>query len=91
VSDAVRVGPVLEAGAVTDAVVAVLRAHNPGLALEDRGAYVRILAPSPCVLPRDAVERALGAPFPLPGALELIMPSFKGRLAIDEATARWTA
>jgi hypothetical protein len=83
------VGPVLEAGATADAIVSVLRARHPELTTIDRGSYVRVLVPRRCELHADAVARALGRPFKLPGDLELVMPSFKGSFSVTEDAAVW--
>jgi hypothetical protein len=85
------VGPVLARGALCDAVLRALEEENPRLACVDRGAYVRVYVPVRCVLPRAAVERHTGQPFRLPGDLEGIMPSFKGRLRMTEDEAVWEA
>ena len=37
------------------------------------------------------VGEELGRPFHLPGDLESIMPSFKGRLVLSEERAEWSA
>jgi len=84
------VGPVLEAGEVADAVIAAIREHNEHVTVRDRGAYVRVLVPRCCILRRDAIERALGRPFALPGDLERMMPSFQGRLTMDDDQAEWS-
>ena len=84
------VGPVLESGPVGEAIVAAIRATNPGVVVVDRGSYLRVLVPGRCELSRLAVEERLGRPFRLPGDLERAMPSFKGRLAIGEDGATWT-
>ena len=83
------VGPVLEAGAVADAITAAIRELNAGVELLDRGAYVRVLVPQRCSVTRAAIERALGAMFRLPGDLELVMPSFQGRFTVTEDEAIW--
>jgi hypothetical protein len=83
------VGPVLEAGATTAAVVAALRAANPGVELLDRGAYLRVVVPGRCLLRREDVERELGHGFRLPVDLEAIMPSFAGRFTVDDDEATW--
>jgi hypothetical protein len=70
-------------------VVECLLEANPGAVLVDRGAYLRVLAPQPCVLPRTAVEQRTGQPFRLPVDLELMMPSFKGRLSVTDEAVRW--
>lgn len=84
-----RVGPILQAGRVADAVLAALRALNAEVEAIDRGAYVRVLVPGRCRLTRAAVEDALGAPFRFPADLEAIMPSFQGHLRIDEDEVSW--
>jgi hypothetical protein len=86
-----EVGPVLHAGAAAAAVIDVIRATNEGARVEDRGGYLRVLVPGTCKLERAAVERALGRAFSLPGDLERIMPSFRGRFVVDEDQARWEA
>jgi toluene monooxygenase system ferredoxin subunit len=83
------VGPVLEVGDVSNAIVAVLRESNAGVVVEDRGSYVRVLVPDRCRLSRDLVERALGRSFHLPADLELCMVSFKGNLTMSAEEAIW--
>jgi hypothetical protein len=85
------VGPVLEAGAAGAAVVAAIRKLNQNVTLEDRGSYVRVLAFRRCVVTREAIEAETGQPFTLPGDLECVMPSFKGRFLVNEDQATWTA
>lgn len=85
------VGPVLEAGEAARAVVAAIRDLNPGVEVRDRGAYLRVQAPRRCVVTREAIERSLGRPFELPGDLECLMPSFKGRFQVSDAQASWTS
>jgi toluene monooxygenase system protein D len=83
------VGPVLAAGGVAEAVIAALRRRNRGLVVENRGAYLRAVAPGRCVLRRADVEEALGRRFVLPRELETVMPSFHGRLAFTAEGAEW--
>jgi toluene monooxygenase system protein D len=85
------VGPVLEAGEIGDAIIAVLHEQHPDLEVHDRGAYKRVLAPGTCLLRREAVERRLGRPFRLPGDLELVMPAFRGRIFIADDHVVWRA
>jgi hypothetical protein len=40
---------------------------------------------------RRGIEAALGRPVQLPADLELCMPSFRGRLRIDDERATWEA
>lgn len=84
------VGPVLDAGEVADAVVAAIQDLNDSAIAVDEGAYLRVKVPGRCVVTRAAIERRLGRPFQLPGDLEKIMPSFKGRMRCDEREASWT-
>ncbi|MDY7105090.1 MAG: MmoB/DmpM family protein [Actinomycetota bacterium] len=84
-----RVGPVLRAGRLGEAVAAAVSRGDGGVEIEDRGGYLRVTAPPPCVVRRDAVEEELGEPFALPGDLERVMPSFRGRLVLSEEEARW--
>jgi hypothetical protein len=83
------VGPVLQPGGMTDAVIAALRDLNPGADVIDRGGYVRVLAPGPCRLTCASVEHHSGSPFRLPGDLESIMSAFKGKLRMTDEEARW--
>jgi toluene monooxygenase system ferredoxin subunit len=83
------VGPVLQAVPLGTAIVEALRALNPDARVVDRGAYLRVLCIRRCVLTRAAVEERTGAPFRLPGDLELVMSSFKGRLTVSDEEARW--
>lgn len=85
------VGPVLQAGPVSEALIAAIRELNTEVEVIDRGAYLRVLAPGPCRVGRAAVERHRGAPFHFPGDLELVMSSFKGRLTLSEEEASWDA
>jgi toluene monooxygenase system protein D len=83
------VGPVLTPGPLTDAVVAAIRALNPEAAVVDRGAYLRVLVPRTCRLQAALVEQIGKRAFRLPADLEMIMPSFRGRLRLGEGEAVW--
>jgi hypothetical protein len=83
------VGPILTSGNVADAVIAAIEALNERVVVIDRGAYRRVLAPSPCRVTAQAVETYLGREFQLPQDLEMVMNSFKGRLEINEQEAVW--
>ena len=85
-----RVGPVLSADVDGRAVLAAIRGLNPGVEVVDRGSYWRVLARHRCVVTRQAIEQALGGPFRLPGDLERVMPSFKGRFSVDRDQAAWS-
>jgi hypothetical protein len=88
-----RVGPVLIPGASSEAVIAVIRERYPDTVVEDRGSYLRVSRLAVCELARADVEARLGESFPLPSALEAIMPSFQGRLEVshDRVVWRWRA
>jgi MmoB/DmpM family protein len=89
--NALEVGPVLTSGVAADAVVLAIREENAEVRVDEHAGYLRVLVPGRCTLSASAVARALGRPFVLPRDLELIMPSFKGRLHIDHAAAVWEA
>ncbi len=83
------VGPVLIDGEEGRAVAAAIARANALARIIQRGGYVRVAAPSPCVVARSDVEQELGRPFSLRGDLERAMTSFRGRLQLDEEVARW--
>jgi toluene monooxygenase system protein D len=83
------VGPVLQAGEVADAIIAVIRMLNPRVDVIDRGAYLRVLVPNECRITRRLLEEHLGRPFRLPGDLESVMSSFKGTFRVSEEEATW--
>ena len=84
------VGPVLQNCEEAAAVIEAIRGMNPDVLVQDRGAYLRVLVPHRCVVTREAIGKALGRPFRLPGDLEVIMPSFKGELRLSEEDAVWS-
>ena len=85
------VGPVLENNDTARAVIEAMREAAPQLEVQDRGSYLRVLAPGRCAVKRSAVERRLGRPFRLPGDLEALMPSFKGAFEVTSDEAAWSA
>ena len=84
------VGPVLTSGRVADAIDVAIREENPDAQVTDRGSYLRVLVPRRCRVTRVAIEAALSHPFHLPGDLELVMPSFRGRFYVSEDQACWS-
>ena len=86
---ATSVGPVLTKGRRADAVVAAIRELNAETEVVDRGAYLRVYVPFCCTVTRQAIEKHAGEAFLFPTDLEMIMPSFKGRLALTEEVAVW--
>ena len=83
------VGPVLQTGAVADAVIAAIKQLNAAAVVVDRGAYRRVLVPRQCLVTRAVMEEHLGRSVHLPGALETVMPAFKGRFTVCEDSATW--
>lgn len=81
------VGPIVRSGPLAEAVIDAIADDNPGsdVLVVDRGDYVRIHTTRTCHLTRASLQRHLGRPFEL-AALEIEMPSFKGRLRtrVDE-------
>jgi len=83
------VGPVLIPGPVTNAIIAVIRDRHPMAVVMDRGSYLRVLVPGRCSLGRASVEAVLRQPFRLPGDLERVMTSFRGRFQVSTEEASW--
>jgi toluene monooxygenase system protein D len=83
------VGPVLQVGALTNAIVDAIRDLNDEVIVVDRGAYLRVLAPQSCIVTRVGIERRLGRPVRFPGELETVMASFKGALRLTQDEAVW--
>jgi hypothetical protein len=86
-----QVGPVLSASELGRAVLSAIERLNPGARVLDRGAYYRVLAQTPCVLTRRAVEEITGQAFALPADLEQVMPAFQGFLRLTEDGVEWRA
>ena len=84
-----HVGPVLQAGALANAIVAAIRDLNKEVTVLDRGAYLRVLAPQSCVVTRAAIEKHLGRPVRFPGELETVMSAFKGAIRLTQDEAVW--
>jgi hypothetical protein len=83
------VGPILTGGLLARAVAAAICELNPGASVDDRGSYMRISAVGSCAVTRAAIEAHVGGPFELPGDLERVMPSFRGRLSITKDSVKW--
>jgi len=83
------VGPVLIKGVIADAVWTAIQQLNPAAEVSDRGAYLRISAPTRCVLTSEAVTAALGRSFRMPADLDAIMCSFRGELSLSHERAIW--
>jgi toluene monooxygenase system protein D len=84
-----HVGPVLQAGALTNAIIAAIRDLNGEVTVVDRGAYLRVLAPRTCIVTRVSIEKHLGRPVRFPGELETVMSAFKGAIRLTQDEAVW--
>lgn len=84
------VGPVLSKGRQADAVIAAIRELNRDTDVVDRGAYFRVSVPGTCRVTRAAIEKHVGEPFVFPSDLEMIMPSFQGRLSFEDDVVTWS-
>ena len=85
-----HVGPVFTDHPHAQAVLEAIRRLNPSVEIHNRGSYVRVLAPRRCRVTRSAVEDILRQPFAFRAELEIMMPSFKGRMRLDDDEAVWT-
>ena|SRR5438067_412273 len=84
-----HVGPVLQPGALTNAIVSAIRDINSEVIVVDRGAYLRVLAPRTCMVTRIGIEKHLGRPMRFPGELETVMSAFKGAIRLTQDEAVW--
>jgi toluene monooxygenase system protein D len=84
-----HVGPVLQAGALSSAIVAAIQDLNSDVIVVDRGAYLRVLAPRTCMVTRVSIEKHLRRPMRFPGELETVMSAFKGAMRLTEDEAVW--
>lgn len=84
-----KVGPVLQAGQTGEAIVDAIRQENEDVEVQDHGSYFRVLVPGRCSVTKQAIEAALGREFRMPGELEGLMSSFKGRVHLSEDEAVW--
>ncbi|HEV3191399.1 MAG TPA: MmoB/DmpM family protein, partial [Polyangiaceae bacterium] len=84
------VGPVLIGRSGGHAVLEAIRRLNPSVEIHERGSYTRVLAPRRCMVTRSAIEDILGQSFDFRAELEIMMPSFKGRMRLDDDEAVWT-
>ena len=85
------VGPVIRSGDIAEAVIDAVEADNPDqdVVVLDRGDYLRIHTTRECRLTRASLARFLGRPYEL-AALEIDMPSFKGRLRTRTEEYVWS-
>lgn len=76
-----RVGPVMRAGEIAEAVKEAVIIDNPAKAIlvEDMTAYVRIFTDNEMIITRATMAACLGRPF-LMQELEINLSSFAGRI-----------
>jgi toluene monooxygenase system protein D len=84
-----HVGPVLQVGVLSEAIVAAIRDLNTDVEVIDRGGYLRVLVPHRCVVTRSAIEKYMGRSVRFPGELETVMSAFKGTLKLTGDEAVW--
>lgn len=88
-SDAESVGPVLQATPFARMVVSAILGENEQVAVQDEGAYLRVLSPRICRLSRAALEAVTGVTVRFPGELEVVMSSFTGVMQLTEYDVVW--
>ncbi len=76
-----RVGPVLRASDMTEAIVDAAREDNPGkqIRVDDKGAYVRVDTEGELIIRRATLESNLGRPYTM-SEFEITLGSFAGRI-----------
>lgn len=84
------VGPVLIASELSNQIIMAIKQLNPKAEIIQRGAYFRVLVPELCRLTKQAVEEITDNSFILPDSLELVMPSFKGKLSCTSEEVTWS-
>ncbi len=85
-----RVGPVMRAGELAEAVAEAAREDNPGkeIRVDDKRAYLRIDTDDEMIIRRTTIEQALGRPFNMP-ELEIDLSSFAGRIQTNPDYVRF--
>jgi toluene monooxygenase system protein D len=83
------VGPVLQSTPFARTVISAIRDENEQVAVQDEGAYLRVLVPRICRLSRAGLEAATGADVRFPGELEVVMSSFTGVMELTEDGVVW--
>jgi toluene monooxygenase system protein D len=83
------VGPVLHATPFARTVISAIRDENEQVAVQDEGAYLRVLVPRICRLSRAGLEAATGVAVRFPGELEVVMSSFAGVIQMTEDDVVW--
>jgi toluene monooxygenase system protein D len=85
-----KVGPVLRAGELADAIVEAMIEDNPGRRIEvlDKRAYLRVEVEGECIVRRATIEKMVGRPFRLQ-EIETVLGSFAGQIETTEETVRF--
>src|ERR1700733_7228427 len=87
VDSSLRVGPVLQAGGVSDAIIAAIKDLNQDVLVVNRGAYLRVLVPQKRVVTKSGIEKHLGRSFRFPAGLETVLSAFKGAVPRTDSEA----
>ncbi|CAB3393607.1 MmoB/DmpM family protein [Kyrpidia spormannii] len=90
-SGAAKVGPVLRASEITEAIVEAIKIDNPDrqVDIQDQGGYVRVMVEGRCVVTKKTIEHVLGREFRMPGELEVYLSSFAGRIRTGSEQVVW--
>lgn len=83
------VGPVLSNHEKAAAIIAAIKRANPDADVQNRGSYLRVLAPHECILERCQLEQELGDTFIWPQDLEAVLLSSKGEFKLTSEQATW--
>jgi toluene monooxygenase system protein D len=85
-----KVGPIVRAGEVADAVAEAAVIDNPDkdVLVEANGAYSRIYCDGELIITRETLEEELGRDFRM-NELEINLASFAGRIEITDDHARF--
>jgi len=85
-----RVGPVMRAGDIAQAVAEAAEIDNPDkeVTVDDKVAYLRIAAEDELILNRETIEECLGRPFRMQ-ELEINLSSFAGNIEMDTDHVRF--
>ena len=85
------VGPILTKGDLGDALMLAILELNPGVKIEDRGAYYRVENSGSCRLTKTCAEKHAKRSVTFPRDLEAVMPSFTGLLQVDDEKVYWSS